>query len=199
MKKFEVVDPAALKAVIAASPLAAIVFAGPGGLDAVHVPLLIRGDALVGHMARANPLLGHDGGEVLAIFRAAEAYVTPSWYPSKAEHRKVVPTWNYVVTHVHGRLRVIDDAAWVREQIGELTRQQEGPREKPWRVEDAPADFVAQMQKAIVGLEIPIARLSGTRKASQNRDERDRAGVIAGLAAEASPASAGMLEWMKPT
>ena len=196
MSKFAVVDPAELRSVITASPLAAIAWSGPDGLDVVHVPLLLRGDSLVGHMARANRLVQHDGVEVLAIFRAADAYVTPSWYPSKPEHGKVVPTWNYVVTHVHGRLRVIDDAAWVRGQIGELTRQQEGQRAKPWMVEDAPADYIAQMQKAIVGFEIPIARLTGVRKASQNREERDRAGVVAGLAAEASPAAAGMLRWM---
>ena len=197
MSKFAVTDPAGLRAVIAASPLAAIAWSGPEGLDVVHVPLLLRGDTLVGHVSRANPLLKSDGAEVLAIFRAADAYVTPSWYASKAEHGKVVPTWNYVVTHAHGRVRVRDDAAWVRGQIEELTRQQEGPRAKPWAVPDAPADFIAAMQKAIVGFEIPIARLTGVRKASQNREERDRAGVVAGLAVAASPAAAGMLEWMK--
>jgi transcriptional regulator len=197
MGKFDVTDPGELRAVIAASPLAAIVWAGPGGLEVVHAPLLLRGDLLVGHVARANPLLQSGGAEVLAIFRAADAYVTPSWYPSKAEHGKVVPTWNYVVTHAHGRIQVKDDAAWVRAQIGELTRQQEGLRAKPWAVEDAPADFLAAMQRSIVGIEITIERLAGVRKASQNRDERDRAGVLAGLAAEPGPAAAGMLAWMK--
>jgi transcriptional regulator len=196
MNKFAVADPAELRAVIAASPLAAIVWSGPEGLTVVHVPLLMRGDTLVGHMARGNPLAKSDGADVLAIFRAADAYVTPNWYPSKAEHGKVVPTWNYVVTHAHGRVRVRDDAAWVRGQIEELTRQQEGSRAKPWAVADAPAGFIEAMQKAIVGLEIPVARLAGVRKASQNREERDRAGVLAGLAAEASPTAAGMLRWM---
>ena len=197
MSKFAVDDPAELRAVIAASPLAAIVWSGVEGLAVVHVPLLLRGDMLVGHMARGNALAKSDGADVLAIFRAADAYVTPSWYPSKAEHRKVVPTWNYVVTHAHGKLRLRDDAAWVRAQIEELTRQQETARAMPWAVADAPADFIEAMQKAIVGFEIPIARLTGVRKASQNREERDRAGVVAGLAAEASPANTGMLDWMK--
>ena len=196
MSKFAVDDPAELRAVIAASPLAAIVWSGPEGLAVVHVPLLLRGDMLVGHMARGNPLVKSDGADVLAIFRAADAYVTPNWYPSKAEHQKVVPTWNYVVAHAHGKVRLRDDAAWVRGQIEELTRQQETPRAMPWAVADAPAEFIEAMQKAIVGFEIPIARLAGVRKASQNREERDRAGVVAGLAAEASPAAAGMLRWM---
>ena len=197
MKKFEVTDEAALRSVIDASPLAAIVWRGSKALDVVHVPLMLRGDSLVGHMSRNNSLLHEDGTEILAIFRAAEAYVTPSWYASKPEHGKVVPTWNYVVTHVHGRLRVIDDAAWVRAQIEELTDRQEGARAAPWAVSDAPPEFIEAMQKAIVGLEIPIARITGVRKASQNREARDRAGVIEGLAAEASPAAAGMLRWME--
>jgi transcriptional regulator len=196
MSKFAEPSTQVLRAVIAASPLAAIVWPGTEGLEVVHVPLLLRGDSLVGHVARANPLLRSDGAEVLAIFRAADAYVTPSWYPSKAEHGKVVPTWNYVVAHAHGRVRVRDDAAWVRGQIEELTRQQEGARARPWAVSDAPAEFIEAMARAIVGIEIPVSRLAGVRKASQNREERDRAGVLAGLAAEASPAAAGMLAWM---
>ena len=196
MSKFATQDPGELRDIIAASPLATIAWLGPEGLDAVHVPLLLRGDVLVGHVARANRLLRHQG-EVLAIFRAAEAYVTPSWYPSKAEHGKVVPTWNYVVAHAHGTLRVRDDPAWVRGQIEELTGKQESAREPPWGVSDAPAEFVEAMQRGIVGVEIPIARLTGVRKASQNRDERDRAGVVAGLAAAASPAGRGMLDWME--
>ena len=200
MSKFAIAESEAevLRAIIAASPLAAVVTAGPGGLDARHFPLHLRGDTLVGHVARGNPLVQRDGAQVLAIFRAAEAYVSPSWYPSKAEHGRVVPTWNYVVAHAHGTLRVIDDPAWVRGQIEALTNQMEGARGHPWKVADAPADYLDKTQRGIIGIEIAIARLEGVRKASQNRDARDRAGVRAGLAAETSPSAAAMAAWMPP-
>jgi transcriptional regulator len=197
MSMFALHDEAVLRDIIAAHPLAALVTAGPEGLDARHIPLLLRAGNLVGHMARANPLAARDGAEVLAIFRAAEAYVSPNLYASKAEHGRVVPTWNYVVAHAHGRLRIIDDPAWVRAQIGELTDSQEGGRAHPWKVEDAPADYIEKMQRGIIGLEIAITRLAGVRKASQNREERDRAGVRAGLAADARPGAAEMAAWVR--
>lgn len=197
MSMFALHDEAVLRDIITAHPLAALVTAGPEGLDARHLPLLLHGDTLVGHMARANPLGARDGAEVLAIFHAAEAYVSPNLYASKAEHGRVVPTWNYVVAHAHGRLRIIDDPAWVRSQIGALTESQEGGRAHPWKVEDAPADYIQKLQRGIIGLEIAITRLEGVRKASQNREERDRAGVKAGLAADARPGAAEMAAWVR--
>jgi transcriptional regulator len=192
-KAFEVSEAAVLRGIIDAHPLASVVSVGPGGLDARQIPLHLRGDSLVGHMARNNPLALRDGADVLAIFRAADAYVSPAWYPGKAEHGRVVPTWNYVVAHAHGRLRVVDDPAWIRGQLDALTAHQESGRSHPWAVSDAPADYLEKMVRAIVGFEIAITRLDGVRKASQNREERDRAGVRAGLAAEAGPAVAAVL------
>jgi transcriptional regulator len=192
-KRFEETDAQALGAIIRAHPLATIVAAGPEGLQAHHIPLVLRGGALVGHMSRADTLQRCDGAEALAIFRAADGYVSPSWYPSKAEHGRVVPTWNYVVAHVHGRLRVIDDRAWIRAQVEELTNQQEAALAHPWKVSDAPGEFVEKMLGGIIGFEIPIARLEGVRKASQNRDERDREGVRAGFEAQRGPEAALLL------
>jgi transcriptional regulator len=197
MSMFALHDETVLRDIIAAHPLAALVTAGAQGLDARHLPLRLRGDTLVGHMARANPLGARDGAEVLAIFHAAEAYVSPNLYASKAEHGRVVPTWNYVVAHAHGRLRIIDDPAWVRAQIGELTDSQEGGRAHPWKVEDAPADYIEKLQRGIIGLEIAVTRLEGVRKASQNREERDRAGVKSGLAADARSGAAEMAAWVR--
>ena len=120
---------------------------------------------------------------MLAVFGGAQAYISPSWYATKAETHKVVPTWNYAVVHAHGRLRVLDDAAWLLDFVTRLTARHEAPMAQPWAVADAPADFVQQMLRAIVGIEIPVERLVGKWKISQNRSEADRSGVAAGLAA----------------
>jgi transcriptional regulator len=122
-----------------------------------------------------------EGGEALVIFQGPEAYITPSWYASKREHGKVVPTWNYVVVQAWGTPQVIDDAEWLHVQINELTRTQERARTEPWQVADAPADFVAAQIRGITGIEIPIARIEGKWKVSQNRPEADRRMVVAGL------------------
>jgi len=196
MKRFELTEADVLRHIIRESPLATIVSLGSEGLAANHIPVHLRGDSLVGHMGRGNPLAQRDASEVIAIFRAADGYVSPAWYPGKAEHGRVVPTWNYVVAHAHGRLRVIDDAAWVRAQVEALTDQQEGGSPHPWKVSDAPADYVEKMLHAIVGFEIPIARLEGIRKASQNREERDRAGVKEGLASQGGAAACAMARWI---
>jgi transcriptional regulator len=134
-------------------------------------------------MARANDQLAalREGGEALVIFQGPEAYITPSWYASKREHGKVVPTWNYVVVQTWGTPQVIDDAEWLHVQINELTRAQERTRTEPWQVADAPADFVAAQIRGITGIEIPIARIEGKWKVSQNRPEADRRMVVAGL------------------
>jgi transcriptional regulator len=177
-----------LHALIRAHPLGTLVTAGPHGLMANHIPFLVDADAtgngtLRAHLARANDQLAalRDGAETMVIFQGPDAYVTPSWYASKVEHQKVVPTWNYATVHAWGTPIVHDEAPWLRQQIGALTASQEARREHPWAVEDAPADFVAAQIRAIVGVEIPIARIEGKWKVSQNRPEADQRGVAAGL------------------
>ena len=177
-------DPAALQALMREFPLATLVHAGAGRLSADPVPLVYDAatNSLRGHVARANPLWREAAGQpVLALFHGPQTYVSPSWYASKALHQKVVPTWNYAVVQAHGRLEAIDDAGWLRELVGSLTESQEAAQAAPWRVEDAPADFVQQMLRAIVGIQIAVDRLQGKWKMSQNRDAADRAGVVTGL------------------
>lgn len=144
------------------------------------------------HVARANPLWHQSRTDAssLVVFQGPQAYVSPAWYASKAEHGKVVPTWNYIMVQASGRLRAIDDPTWLRAFVGRLTDRHEAPRVAPWAVEDAPADFVETMLGAIVGIEIALTSLAGKWKVSQNRSAADRAGVARGLAAEIGPAVA---------
>lgn len=193
-----------LHAQIEAHPLATLVTSTSDGLEANHIPLLLHADpsplgTLRGHIARANPLWRtfKHGTEALAIFHGPQGYVTPSWYPSKAQHGKVVPTWNYAVVHAYGTLTFIDDAAWLRSFVTQLTASRESSLEKPWKVTDAPADYIDAMLKAIVGIEIPVTRLLGKWKLSQNRLPQDRAGVAAGLAARDSEADRSILDAMR--
>lgn len=179
-----------LHALIDSHRLGTLVTHGPGGLEANLVPFTLdrsRGQSgvLRAHLARANEqrLALAGGAEALVIFQGPESYITPSWYPSKAEHGKVVPTWNYVVVQAWGTPVVIDDPAWLRAQIGELTAAQEAARAHPWAIDDAPAAYIDAQLKGIFGLEIPIARLEGKWKANQNRPDADRAGVADGLGA----------------
>ena len=184
---FEQTDPEALQALMREHPLATLVSRAPDGLTADHVPLEFDArvgghGALHGHVARANLLWRHAAGSpVLAVFNGPQAYVSPSWYPSKATTHKVVPTWNYTVVHAHGVLEAVDDAPWLRALVGRLTRHHEAAQTDPWAVDDAPADFIQQMLRAIVGIRIPITRLVGKCKLSQNRDAADRLGVARGL------------------
>jgi transcriptional regulator len=177
--------------VMRARPLATLVTAGAHGLMANHIPFLIDPAAsdkgtLRAHLARANDQLVdlRAGADALVIFQGPDTYVTPSWYASKAEHGKVVPTWNYVAVHAWGAPRVYDAAAWLHRMVGELTTEHERPRAKPWAVDDAPEAYVAGQLRAIVGLEIPIARIEGKWKVSQNRVAADRRGVADGLRAD---------------
>lgn len=193
-----------LHALMRSHPLACVVVQTADGLEANHIPLLIDPDPLPhgvlrGHIARANPLWKSVNADVdaLVIFQGPQGYVTPSWYPSKAEHGKVVPTWNYAVVHAHGPLVIRDDAAWLRDLVTRLTNNQESVRLAQWQVSDAPADYVNTMLKAIVGIEIPIRRLQGKWKMSQNRLPADRAGVIAALQTEDGEVNRHMLEAMK--
>jgi transcriptional regulator len=179
-----------LHALMRTHPLAALITLDDAGIVANHIPVetwptpeplgLLRG-----HIARANPLWRQHRAdcEALAIFQGPQAYVSPSLYPSKQVSGKVVPTWDYAVVHARGILRFIHDAAWLRALVTRLTDAHEGPRPKPWKVDDAPAAYVDDMLAAIVGFELCIVRLAGKWKVSQNRDAADRQGVIAGLRA----------------
>ncbi len=199
-KHFEQDDPRALAALMREHPLAALVTVQDGEPTADHIPFEYDATSMTlrGHVARANPLWKlADGQSVLAIFRGAQAYVSPSWYATKAEHHKVVPTWNYTVVHAHGRLRALDNAPWLHELVSRLTAQHESASSTPWAVADAPADFVQQMLRAIVGIEIAVDRLIGKWKISQNRSDADRLGVARGLA-EARHDVLSTLVWPSP-
>ena len=185
-------DPQRIAALIRARPLGLLVTNGPGGLIANPIPFLLdpsRGEhgTLVAHMARANPQWQEANGarEALVVFQDADAYITPAWYATKQETGKVVPTWNYATVHAWGPLRAIDDATWLHAQVRQLTTRHEGSREKPWAVEDAPERFVDMQVRAIVGIELPITRIEGKWKVSQNRTDADRSGVVEGLRGEA--------------
>lgn len=198
-------DPSALAALIAEQPLATLVHAGDGGLTADLIPMQWRPGAdgltgtLVGHVARANPLWrAADARPVLAVFQGPQAYISPSWYPSKAATGQVVPTWNYTVVQAHGLLRAVDDVAWLRALVESLTEQHEGPRAHPWKVADAPADYLDKMLRAIVGIEITVTRLEGKWKVSQNRSRPDRLGVVAGLGAEPADEARAMAALARP-
>jgi len=190
-----------MHALIRAHPLATLVTSAGGALEANHIPMLIDPapaphGTLRGHVARANPLWRerHDGCEALAVFQGPQAYVTPSWYPSKQDTGKVVPTWNYAVVHARGPLIVRDDRAWLRDLVSRLTDLQEAGLPQPWGVTDAPADYIERMLEAIVGIEIPVVQLQGKWKVSQNRQEADRAGVIDGLVRRGDAQALAMAE-----
>lgn len=192
-------DPQALRALLDAHPFATLVSTGEGGLTADHLPFVFDPDdgtqgALHGHVARANPVWQRaDAQPVLAVFQGVQAYVSPNWYPSKAEHHKAVPTWNYTVVHAHGVLRAVTDVDWLRGLVERLTARHEAGREQPWSIDEAPPDYLAQMLKAIVGVRIELTQLVGKWKLSQNRSEADRAGVADGLAADGAEAMAALI------
>jgi transcriptional regulator len=180
---------AVLHDAIRASGLATLVTMTPDGLIASHVPLWLDPDpapygTLIGHLARPNPQARGAIGEALAIFQGLDAYITPSWYATKRETGKVVPTWNYVAIHAAGPITFFDDPDHLLDVVTRLTEKQESRRAAPWAVSDAPADFLQGMLKGIVGFAIPLTRLEGKWKMSQNRPAEDRAGVIAGLTAD---------------
>jgi len=185
-KHFEETRVEELRRIMAEYPLGAFVIHGANGLDANHLPFHLDPDAgahgrLLAHVARANPVWTEikEGDEVLVIFRAANAYVSPSWYPSKHELHRQVPTWNYQAVHVHGKVHVRDDERFVRGVVARLTRTHEAGTgaERPWKMTDAPQEYIEQMLAAIVGLEIEISTIVGKWKLSQNKEERDRIGA----------------------
>lgn len=187
--------PEVLHALIATARLAMLASNGPDGVpDITHLPLtLAAGEGaqgvLYGHVARANPHWRRlaEAGRAVAVFRGAEAYVSPSWYPSKAEHHRVVPTWNYEAVHAEGTVTLIEDPAALHALVSRLTDQHEARRAAPWAVTDAPEGFVAGQLRGIVGIALAIERLSGKRKLSQNRAPADRDGAVAGLADSPDP------------
>jgi transcriptional regulator len=181
-------DLCALQQTMRQIRLANLITATAEGLVATPLPLFLAPEespygTLYGHLARANPQWRLPStGEAMALFMGPDAYVSPSWYPSKLEHQKVVPTWNYVAVHAYGPAEFFEDAERLLEIVTRLTNLHERPRAEPWAVTDAPEAFIRAQLKGIVGLRLPITRLEGKRKMSQNRNEADRAGVAAGLA-----------------
>ncbi len=189
-RAFALDDLPEIQQLIQHTRLAQLVTVGEQGLQASHLPLLLKSDegahgTLYGHLAKANPQWRdlQNGSQALVIFAGADAYVSPAFYPAKAEHGKVVPTWNYIAVHAYGEPEVFTDAERLLAVVTALTDRHEGQRTQPWKVSDAPADYIDGMLKAIVGFALPIERLVGKRKLSQNRSEADINGVREGLAA----------------
>ena len=199
-------DLPSLHAQIQASGLALLSSAGTQGLQASHLPLLLEpGEGefgtLYGHFARANPHWRDlaDGAEALAVFSGPDAYVHPGWYPAKAEHGKVVPTWNYIAAHAWGQAEVFDEPERLLQLVSRLSDRHEQGRAQPWAVEDAPRDYIDIMLRAIVGFALPIRRIEGKWKLSQNRSTLDQAGVRTGLATSNNPRDHELAAQMNPT
>jgi transcriptional regulator len=194
------IDARAFGALITASPA--------DGVFATHLPLVLdrtRGEhgVLEGHVARGNPhhRLSQATGEALVIFQGADAYVTPTWYAAKAEHGRVVPTWNYVAVHAYGTLRFVDDVEFLARHLDALTERHESPRAQPWSTSDAPPEYIEQLRRGIVGVELTITRLEGKWKMSQNRSDADIDGVVRGLASsprDADRAVAAIVDERRP-
>lgn len=202
-RHFEEIRLEALHALVQSEPLGTLVSDQQGEPVADEIPFLLRADlgpqgTLQAHVARANPVWRAHATDkpVLVVFRGPQAYVSPGWYPDKADHGKVVPTWNYIVVQALGRLQVRDDADWVQQQIETLTQQQEAHRALPWAVGDAPADYLAMMKRAIVGIEIEVQRWTGKWKVSQNHSAERQAGVRQGLMNEPHPQAPAMARAM---
>lgn len=188
-----------LHGLMTAHPLGCLVTLGEGGLVVNHIPFLIDAAAgefgtLKGHVARANPLWKDFSSMVasVVVFQGPHAYVSPNWYPSKHQTGKAVPTWNYAVAHAHGFPRVIEDPAWLLDLVTDLSNVHEASQARPWKVADAPMDFTERMLEMIVGIEIPIEKIEGKWKLSQNRPNADRLGLVAGLAAQEEESSRSM-------
>lgn len=187
-KHHQLTEQGAILALIEAHPLAAWVCQSKDGLVANHIPFFLnrtlgKHGTLMGHVARGNPVwrqLLADTPSVV-MFQGAQSYITPGWYPGKVEHGKVVPTWNYTVAHAHGIAQVMEDPKWMMDMLNRLTHAQESRLDRPWSVNDAPPGFIEKLMRGIVGIEIPIDRLEGKLKASQDEDLQDRHGTVKGL------------------
>lgn len=200
---FEETDRPALHQLMADFPLGMLITLGSDGLSANHIPFIFESGhgeqgRLIGHVARNNDVWrDHDPEQqALVVFQSAQAYISPNWYPSKAETHKAVPTWNYAVVHVYGPLIVHDDEKWVRGQAGKLVKIHEAAQPVPWKMADAPMEYTEMMLGNIVGIEIPVTRMLGKFKANQNRDVADRESVIAALDADGNPGDASMASVM---
>ena len=194
-----------LHRLIQAHPLGTLVSHGADGLDANHLPFLLDAQAgeastLLAHVARANPLWQTlaDGAPVLAIFHGPQGYISPSWYPGKQDTHRRVPTWNYEVVHAHGTLHVHEDEKFLRRVLALLTRTHEAAEPHPWKMGDAPADYLAEQLQRIVGIELRITRLVGKRKLGQNHELRDREGAIQALDAHGQGALAEAMQRTLP-
>ena len=203
-KHFEETRVPVMHELIEAHPFATLISAGGSGLIASHIPMVLERDGaelgvLKGHVSRANPPWREFTPEVeaLAIFSGPHHYISPSWYPEKSETGKVVPTWNYAVVHAYGRVKTMEDAEWLREHVSRLTDVHEAGMAAPWKVTDAPEDYITAMIRGIVGLEFAVTRLEGKWKVSQNRPEQDRAGAAAGLGQLATEDSRAMQEMIE--
>jgi transcriptional regulator len=201
---FEETDPGALAGLIAERPLGTLITLGADGLSANHIPFLLDGRSgdrgtLIGHVARNNAVWHDvdDAVEALVVFQGPNAYISPNWYPTKQETHEVVPTYNYVVVHAYGPLIVHEDEKWLRGIVGRLTKTMEASQPAPWKMADAPADYLRTMLNNIVGIEIPITRLIGKWKTSQNRSEADRLGTANALHARGDEESAAMAELIR--
>ncbi len=195
---FALTDPQELHRILREHPLGTLVTHSPQGLDADHIPFEFDPDAgplgtLRAHVARANPVWQQvaAGSLVLVVFRGEQAYVSPNWYPSKHEAHRQVPTWNYEVVHAHGNFTAHDDERYLRGVVARLTRHHEVTEPKPWKMSDAPADYLAQMMGQIVGIEIAVTSLVGKSKMSQNKEARDRQGVAEAYEARGRAGLAG--------
>jgi transcriptional regulator len=183
-------------------PFATLLAATVEHIEAMHVPMLLVENAgacgvLQGHMAKVNPFWksARPGSEVLAIFQGSNRYISPNWYPSKQQHGKAVPTWNYIVVHARGNVSWNHNPAWLREHLENSTKSYE-TSDKPWKVSDAPSDYIERMLGGIVGFEIAVSELQGTLKLSQNRSEEDRQGVIDALSSQSNTIAADMVSWI---
>lgn len=196
--------PEELLRIIREHPLGMLVTPGEAGMDADHIPFEFDPGAgangvLTAHVARANPLWQRcpTGTQVMVVFRGAQAYISPGWYPSKHEAHRQVPTWNYEAVHVHGTLTVRDDERFVRGLVARLTRRHEAAEPQPWKMGDAPPDYIDSMLRNIVGIEIAVSKMTGKSKLSQNKDERDRLGAADALAARGQAELAALMR--RPT
>jgi transcriptional regulator len=185
---FSETRPDHIQRIIRENPLGMLVTCSTTGLDANHIPFEFdsaRGElgTLQAHVARANPVWTDfpDGADVMVVFRGPHGYISPNWYPSKHETHRQVPTWNYEVVHAYGRMRIVDDEKFLRGLVARLTRYHEASEPKPWKMGDAPRDYINQMLQAIVGIEVEVLRLEGKRKLGQNRDARDADGAVRAL------------------
>jgi len=197
-------DPATLLTLIEAQPLGAWVCIGTDGLQANHIPFLLdrsRGPhgTLLGHVARANPVVAQwqNSAPSVVMFQGPQAYITPGWYPGATEHGQVVPTWNYVVAHVHGQAQLHTGRDWMRDMLQRLTDAQEARQARPWRMADAPDAFIDRLLRGIVGVEIPIQSLVGKCKASQDEDRPDREGTVQGLRCAGGEQALAMARWVE--